>query len=383
MLKRLCGVILIFCVGYGISPSEHFTQSAREHFAQWEQRAALQRSLEIAQLQEMGLGIVLLVAILVVIFGALYFIDRKNGFVDSVFRKITIPQGKTAQIIAGIFIGLQIVAILGYSLTELSNISGEHSNLFLVAVTIITMLDIGLMCLCCYINIKFLYRYQAFWLYLVLFGISNVFTKVADRLNVYWLFVFCVLFSNFIAFAMIFHYVWYCKNQYKLKESQQNKPKNEPTDDVQERLIVGFLLGEFAEAELIQSLQHFVPKAQMDTMLPRLVTDKLLLNRILSGASEMTSDSLQMSAIAVSVADQMNQYLRGEMGQIPEALSNLVAIADRGSFWRIHKTLLQVWIVEKGKQSFKQMDETERAMFLNALAFLYGTKALEEFLKQV
>lgn len=109
---------------------------------------------------------------------------------------------------------------------------------------------------------------------------------------------------------------------------------------------------------------------------------KLLFNRILSGASEMTSDSLQMSAIAVSVADQMNQYLRGEIEQIPEALSNLVAIADKQSFWRIHKTLLYVWIVEKGKQSFKQMDETEKAMFLNAFAFLYGTNALEEFLRQ-
>ena len=361
---------------------EHQNAQQTQQVADYKHPMFHTKPLEIAQLQEMGLGIVLLVMILAVIFGALYFVDRKSGFVDTIFRKITTPHGKVSRVVAGICIGFQVLGTIVLSGEILfAPFENTHSNLFLFVVTLINLFDIALMILCVYFNINFLYRYNAFWLYLVCFWLDKGILKIAESLNLWWLLFIGSVIMVFLQITMVFHYIWYRKNKDTLGVSQ-NKPKDEPTDDVQERLIVGFLLGEFAEAELMQSLQHFIPKAQMDTMLPRLITDKLLFNRILSGASEMTSDSLQMSAIAVSVADQMNQYLRGEIEQIPEALSNLVAIADKQSFWRIHKTLLYVWIVEKGKQSFKQMDETEKAMFLNAFVFLYGANALEEFLRQ-
>lgn len=343
-------------------------------------------SQEIAQLRDMGLGISLFVASLLVIFGALYYIDKniRVGFVDTIFRKITIPQGKTAQIIAAIVIGFQILAAIGFSLATLSApFETAHSGLFLFAVTLVNLVDVVLMVLCVYFYINFLYRYRAFWLYLVCFGLNGGVMKIAESLNLWWLFFVGSVIVYFLQITMIFHYNWYRKNKDTLGTSQNNLNDEPNVEDMLDKLIVGFIFNNYTESELIRALQILgVQKAQIDAILPRLITDKLLYNRILSGASEMADDSLNMAAIAVSVADQVNQYLRGEIDTIPKELSSLVAIADKESFWRIHKTLLYVWIVEKGKQNLNSMDDAEQSMFFSAFICLYGQSALEEFLRQ-
>lgn len=183
-------------------------------------------------LLEMGIGLLLYIGILAVIFGGLYFINKNiyKGFIDKIFRKITIPQGKASRIMAAILIGIQVLAVLSSVTPLLQAPFVLFDGLLLIAVVLGNLFIFALMVLCVYVEIKFLYRYRAFWFYFILALIVSLITTGVFSPNAWQ----SLLVSHVVQLSMVFHYIWYRKNKHTLIESYQSKPKDEPNiDDVQ------------------------------------------------------------------------------------------------------------------------------------------------------
>lgn len=321
------------------------------------------------------MGTIMVVVIFpIMVFSILYLIDKNmrnsgDGFSEPIFRYITVPQGKVARIIAGIFIAIQILGTIAYT-------SHVFSNDF--EGTIITaLINICLAIVYIYINIKFLYGYRTFWLYLILFSSFLITFNEANSSGLIWLAMAVVSLDIFFRLVMVFHYFWHRDNDFGRKV---------------ERIEFDFLTREVDYNTLEASLLPLGFSTSLaNTLFIWLTNEKLLINAILLKASEIaktnyntTEDYLLISQIAATIAKAIDEYLNGCVTTegIPEELLILISKIKRGRFKYVYAIIRAICIVEYGNENFGTMDDIEKKVFYNSLSLIGGSKTLKNFLRQ-
>ena len=320
------------------------------------------------------MGTMVVVFFPIMVFSILYLIDKNmrnsgDGFSEPIFRYITVPQGKVARIIAGIFIAIQILGTIAYT-------SHVFSNDF--EGTIITaLINICLAIVYIYINIKFLYGYRTFWLYLILFSSFLIIFNEANSSGLIWLAMTVVSLDIFFRLVIIFHYLWYRDREFEANS---------------EATFLRFIVGRDDYDTCRNYLFSLGYKGYVnDNVMSCLTTDKLLLGSILLKASEIVKklpyakeDYLEISTLAASIAETIKQYLLGHAVQedIPEELLSLIMKTNQLRFKRIYDVIGLMVVVEYGKENITTMDDEDRSLFLTAFSLLDGSNTLKNFLQQ-